>query len=120
MQRSSDRRHLPRVLQTAFLVGGGLALALVVFGRVLVPTTNLLGIGADLTILIIYGLLGGFCPPRFDRLNPQILRFAIGFGLFAGVIFMRFLACHNKLTYFRLRAITTILRAAAWTISTPL
>jgi hypothetical protein len=87
MQSLTEYR-LPNILQTGFLVGVGLGLALIAFGWVLVPTTNLLGIGADLTILVIYGLLGGFCPPRLYRLNPQILRFAIGFGLFAGVIFV--------------------------------
>ena len=61
---------------------------MVVLGWILVPATNPLSVGAALTILVIYGLLGCLFPVRLYRLNPHILQLAIGFGLGAGVIFV--------------------------------
>lgn len=86
--QSPNKQRLPHIVQTGFLAGVSLGLALVVFGWVLIPTANSLSIGAALAILVIYGLLGRFFPSRLHRLNPQILQLAIGFGLGAGVIFV--------------------------------
>jgi hypothetical protein len=85
---SLTEHRLPALLQAAVLAGVGIGIALVIFGWILVPATNLFSIGAALTILAIYGLLGRFFPARLYRLNPHILQLAIGFGLCAGVVFV--------------------------------
>ena len=85
---SSNKFPLPSLFQRGFLAGILIALLLVIFGWVLVPTASLLSVGAALAILAVYALLGGLCPPVLYRRNPLILQIASVFGLIAGAIFV--------------------------------
>jgi hypothetical protein len=87
-RHSLTEHRLPAILQTGILVGVGIGIALVVFGWILIPATNPFSIGATLTVLVVYGLLGYFFTPRLYRINPYILQLGVGFGLGAGVIFV--------------------------------
>jgi hypothetical protein len=80
----SEKKIPPDILQKGFLLAVLLGLALVILGRLLVPTISLLSLAAAFLILIIYGLAGYF---GFRRVRPETLKLAAIFGLLAGVIF---------------------------------
>src|ERR1041384_1368612 len=76
------------MIQRGFFIGIALAIALVLLGWILIPTTSILSIAGALTILILYASFAYFVIPRWDRQNPAILRTASLLGLLAGVIFV--------------------------------
>jgi hypothetical protein len=71
--------------QRLLLVGVLLGLCLVLLGWALVPTASLLSVAGACLILIIYGLVYYFALPR---VSPQVIRWALLFGLLAGVVFV--------------------------------
>jgi hypothetical protein len=82
--KSPDTRNLSILFQKGFLWGVMLGLALVLLGRFLVPTTDLLSVGAACLVLIVYGLVGYFVSPKID---PDVLVLVGVFGLLAGAVF---------------------------------
>src|SRR5467141_2979716 len=78
---------LPNSLQKSLLFGVLIALALVIAGRLLVPATSLISTTAASAILLAYGGVAALCPIRLHRRHPEILRWAIIFGLMAGAVF---------------------------------
>jgi hypothetical protein len=70
--------------QNELLVGILIGFALIILGRILVPTTNPLSIGGACLVLSIYALVGCFGPPK---ICTEILHWASFFGFIAGVIF---------------------------------
>jgi hypothetical protein len=85
---SKNRQRSPVSFQAGFLAIDGIALAMVVLGWILIPTTSLLSIGAAVGIVGVYGLVGGVSARRLYRRNPLILQTASVFGLIAGLIFV--------------------------------
>jgi len=73
------------LLQKALLLGVLLGLTLVIFGWILIPRTNWLGIVAACLMLGMYGLVVYFGLPK---IHPEILRWSGRFGLIAGIIFL--------------------------------
>ena len=86
MQTAGDSR-LPNNLQKSLLCGVVIALALIVVGRLLIPTTALISVASSSTILVVYGWLAFIWPSRLYRRHADILRVAIRFGLLAGAVF---------------------------------
>lgn len=86
---------LPNYLQKNLLFGVLVALALVIAGRLLVPATSLRSTIAASAILLAYGAMAALCPVRLHRRHPDILRWAMTFGLLAGAVF----ACEIILEY---------------------
>ena len=86
-QRPQPRIALPTYLQKTLLIAVLVALALVMAGKLVVPSTSLLSLAAASTILFIYWGLAAFAPFRLHLRDPDILRLAIPFGLLAGAIF---------------------------------
>jgi len=86
MERA-DSPVLPHYLQKSLLFGVLVALALVLAGRLLVPATSLLSTIAASAILLAYGAMAASCPMRLHRRHPDILRWAMIFGLLAGAVF---------------------------------
>jgi len=82
-----DNSVLPNYLQKSLLFGVLVALALVIAGRVFVPATSLLSTMAASAILLAYGAMAASCPIRLHRRHPDILRWAVIFGLLAGAVF---------------------------------
>ena len=82
-----DNSVLPNYLQKSLLFGVLVALALVIAGRVFVPATSLLSTMAASAILLAYGAMAALCPIRLHRRHPDILRWAVIFGLLAGAVF---------------------------------
>ena len=78
---------MPGNLQKSLLCGVVLALALIVVGRLLFPTTALISIAGSSTILLVYGWLAVIGPSRLYRRHADILSVAIRFGLLAGAVF---------------------------------
>ena len=83
----ADSSVLPNYLQKSLLIGVLVALALVIAGRVFVPAASLLSTIAASAILLAYGAMAALCPNRLHRRHPDILRWAMIFGLLAGVAF---------------------------------
>jgi hypothetical protein len=83
----ADSSVLPNYLQKSLLIGVLVALALVIAGRVFVPAASLLSTIAASAILLSYGAMAALCPNRLHRRHPDILRWAMIFGLLAGVAF---------------------------------
>ena len=77
-----------RRFQSAFLAGILIAIALVLFGWILVPAERFVPVLAAIAILIIYGAVVWFATPGIEKLNPAILSIAIECGLIAGLIFV--------------------------------
>lgn len=71
-------------IQRWFLATVGLALVLVLFGRILVPAINIVSLAGACLILVIYGILGYFA---FPRIQLGILRMGFIFGLLAGALY---------------------------------
>ncbi len=84
---SNRRWFLPNYLRNSLLFGVLVALALVIAGRLLVPTTSLLSTMAASTMLLAYGAMAVLCPIRLHRRHPDILHWAMFFGLLAGAVF---------------------------------
>lgn len=61
-----------------------LGIILVIFGWVLIPATNFLGIGSACAILVIYGFVSHF---GFSRIRSEKLVLIGAFSLLAGTIF---------------------------------
>jgi len=74
--------------QNTFLPGVIVAIALVLFGWILVPAERVVPVLAAIAILIIYGAVVWFATPGIEKLNPAILSIAIECGLIAGLIFV--------------------------------
>jgi len=85
MQTAAD--SLPGNLQKSLLCGVVIAMALIVVGRLLIPTTALISVAGSLTILLGYGWLAVIWPLRLYRHHADILHMAIRFGLLAGAVF---------------------------------
>jgi hypothetical protein len=83
----ADSSVLPNCLQKSLLIGVLVALALVIAGRVFVPAASLLSTIAASAILLAYGAMAALCPNRLHRRHPDILRWAMIFGLLAGAVF---------------------------------
>jgi len=83
----ADSSVLPNYLQKSLLIGVLVALALVIAGRVFVPAASLLSTIAASAILLAYGAMAALCPNRLHRRHPDILRWAMIFGLLAGAVF---------------------------------
>ena len=83
----ADRSVLPNYLQKSLLFGVLVALALVIAGRVFVPATSLLSTMAASAILLAYGAMAALCPIRLYRRHPDILHWAMIFGLLAGAVY---------------------------------
>ena len=83
----ADSSVLPNYLQKSLLIGVLVALALVIAGRVFVPAASLLSTIAASAILLSYGAMAALCPNRLHRRHPDILRWAMIFGLLAGAVF---------------------------------
>ena len=81
----SNTNDIYTLLQKALLFGVLIGIALVLFGWILIPATNLLSVGAACLILGVYGLVVYL---GFPKIRPEILRWAGMFGLIAGVIFV--------------------------------
>jgi hypothetical protein len=81
---ASVQKTSPGTIRKGFLGSVVLGLALVLAGRILVPTASLLSAAGAGLIVLVYGLTGSFC---FSRIRPEILRPAAAFGLLAGGIF---------------------------------
>src|SRR5450631_4054229 len=83
----ADSLVLPNYLRRSLLFGVLAALALVIAGCLFVPATSFLStIGAS-TILLAYGAMAALCPIRLHRRHPDILHWAMIFGLLAGAVF---------------------------------
>jgi len=82
---SSNRNDIYAPLQKALLFGVLIGIALVLFGWILIPATNLLSVGAAGLILGVYGSLAYY---GFSKIDTEVLRWAGMFGLMAGVIFV--------------------------------
>ena len=76
-----------RYLQRSLLLAVAVALALVIAGRLLVPTASLRSTLAASIILLAYGAIAAVCPAPLHRRDPDILRLAVIFGLLAGAVF---------------------------------
>jgi hypothetical protein len=63
------------------------ALALVIAGRLFVPATSVISTVAASAILLAYGGMAALCPLRLSRRHPDILHWAVIFGLLAGAVF---------------------------------
>lgn len=85
--QSAARSVLPDYLQKSLLSGVLVALVLVFAGRLLVPATSFISTTAAAAILLAYGGIAASCPVRLHRRHPDILRWAIIFGLLAGAVF---------------------------------
>lgn len=83
----TDNSVLPNYLQKSLLFGVLVALALVIAGRLFVPATSLLSTIAASAILLVYGAMAALCPIRLHRRHPDILHWAMIFGLLAGAVF---------------------------------
>src|SRR5271169_6234917 len=83
----ADSSVLPIYLQESLLFGVLVALALVIAGRVFVPAVSLLSTIAASAILLAYAAMAAWCPNRLHRRHPDILRWAVIFGLLAGAVF---------------------------------
>ena len=80
-----EKQSLNHLFQKSFPLGILIGFVLIVLGRILIPTTNPLSLGAAGLILGIYGLVYCFGLPRS---HPEILHWAGRFGLLAGAIFV--------------------------------
>ena len=78
---------LPHRLRNWLLLGVGIALALVIGGRLLAPGMSVGSTMAGVGILLAYGVLAVFAPVRLHQRHPEILRTAVVFGLLAGAVF---------------------------------
>jgi hypothetical protein len=85
--QSTASSVLPNYLQKSLLFAVLVALALVVAGRLFVPATSLISTTAASAILLAYGGIAALCPIRLHRRHPEILRWAVIFGLLAGAVF---------------------------------
>jgi hypothetical protein len=85
--QASDGFHFVNSLQKSLLFSVLIALALVIAGRLLVPTTSFVSVAAASASLIGYGGMAAWGPAWLDRRHPAILRGAITFGLLAGAVF---------------------------------
>ena len=84
---STTSSVLPNYLQKCLLLGVLVALALVIAGRLLVPTTSFVSTIAASAILVAYGGMAALCPLPLYHRHPDILRGATIFGLLAGAVF---------------------------------
>ena len=80
---STEKKH-STTNQTIFLLGVVVGLALLLLGKLLIPTTNPVGLIAGCIILGGYGLTGYF---YFPKIRSEILAICGIFGLLAGTIF---------------------------------
>lgn len=85
--QSAASSVLPKYLQKSLLFGVLVALALVFAGRLFVPAMSLISTTAASVTLLAYGVIAALCPIRLHRRHPDILRWAIIFGLLAGTVF---------------------------------
>jgi hypothetical protein len=85
--QASGGFHFVNYLQKSLLFAVLVALALVVTGRWLIPTTSFVSVAAAAASLIGYGGIAAWGPAWLDSRHPAILRGAISFGLLAGAIF---------------------------------
>jgi hypothetical protein len=83
----ADNLALPNYLRKSLLCGVVIALALVIAGRLSAPATSLLSTMAASAILLAYGGMAATCPIRLHRRHPDILSWAMIFGLLAGAVF---------------------------------
>ena len=83
----ADSLVLPNYLRKSLLCGVMVALVLVIAGRLFAPATSLLSTMAASAILLAYGGMAALCPIRLYRRHPDILRWAMIFGLLAGAVF---------------------------------
>ena len=74
-----------RIFQVTLLASVLIALALVLLGWALIPTTNPISVAGACAILIIYGLAFYFGVPR---VGPEVVRWAGLFGPAAGAVFV--------------------------------
>ncbi len=85
--QSTPSVGLPHYLQKILSLAVLAALALVITGRILVPTTSFLSTMAAATVLLAYGAMAVLCPGLLHRRDPDILLRAVIFGLLAGAVF---------------------------------
>jgi hypothetical protein len=85
--RSTSSSALPDFAQKCLLLGVVVALALVIAGRVLVPATSFVSTIAASAILLAYGAMAVLCPRLLPQQDPDMLRWAMIFGLLAGAAF---------------------------------
>ena len=83
--QSAASSVLPQYLQKSLLFGVLVALALVFAGRLFAPAMSLISTTAAAVTLLAYGVIAALCPIRLHRRHPDILRWAIIFGLLAGI-----------------------------------
>jgi hypothetical protein len=83
----ADSLVLPNYLRKSLLCGVMVALALVIAGRLFAPATSLLSTMAASVVLLAYGGMAASCPIRLHRRHPDILHWAMIFGLLAGAVF---------------------------------
>jgi hypothetical protein len=78
---------MPSFLRIAFAIGVLCAIGLVIYGRVLVPTTHTLGMVAVTLLLGLYGIIGWLGPRTIGENWPSIRSACVPFGLVGGFIF---------------------------------
>jgi hypothetical protein len=84
---------LAQALRLGIGLGVTLNTVLIGLGLFLVPTTltasddSIVGVGAAIGILFVYGLAGLLGVWATDRANTQVLRLGVLFGLFVGAVF---------------------------------
>jgi hypothetical protein len=85
--QSAGESVLASYVQKGLLSAVLVALALVIVGRLLIPATSIVSVAAASAILFAYGGLAASCPSRLHHRHPDILRWAVTFGLLAGAVF---------------------------------
>lgn len=79
---------LPKYVRETLLFGVVIALALVLGGRLLVPTASFRSSLAALSVLFVYAGMANLFPARLHGRDPEVLRIGVIFGLLAAAVFV--------------------------------
>jgi hypothetical protein len=79
-----QKKNPDNLLQKSLFLGVLIAIVLIIFGWILIPSTRLLSIGGAFLVLGIYSFVFYFGVPKF---SSEIIRWGGIFGLAAGIIF---------------------------------
>ncbi len=86
MTASISVRPLLPLVRAALFAGSGIALALVLVSRLMVPDVSLLSLLGGCLLALIYAVLSYFGPARLELGHPLVLRISLIAGLAAGAV----------------------------------